>query len=162
PALESHDALINGAIAISMHQMQGVNPHHADRVLQSYADNIRKRVRGTQPQAMLAHLHQFLFEEQKFCGNSEDYYNPLNSYLPAFLEAKHGLPITLSIIYKTVSERLGMRVHGIGLPGHFLCALETGPIVDGEQPAMLIDPFGGGRMLTADEAQNAVEETFGD
>jgi len=160
--MDSPDALLEGAVAIAMHQMEDADPALADRTLQSYADAVRKRVRGTQPQALLAHLHAYLFEEQKYSGNADDYYNPMNSYLPAVLKSKHGLPISLSLVYKIVAERLGLRVHGIGLPGHFLCALETGPAIDGEQPAMLIDAFGGGRMLTGDEAQAAVEETFGD
>ena len=66
------------------------------------------RVRGNQQQALLAHLHQFLFEEQGFAGNSNDYYNPFNSYLPALLQTKLGLPISLSLIYKLVAERLGL------------------------------------------------------
>jgi len=161
--MDSPDALLNGAIAISMHQLEHVDPARIDRIIQSYADTIRKRVRGAQPQALLAHLHEFLFEEQKFGGNADDYYNPMNSYLPAVVKTKRGLPISLSLIYKLIGERLGLRVHGIGLPGHFLVAVEQGPVTaDGEQPAMLIDPFGGGRMLTGDEAQLAVEETFGE
>jgi len=161
--IDSPDALLEGAVAIAMHRMDSVEVGHVDRTIQSYADAIRKRVRGPQPQAILAHLHEYLFEEQKFSGNAEDYYNPMNSYLPAVLKSKRGLPITLSLIYKLVAERVGLRVHGIGLPGHFLVAVETGqPLREDGSNAMLIDPFGGGRVLTADEAQAAVSETFGE
>src|SRR5678809_1809159 len=74
-AIHSPDALLEGAVAIAMHQMDNVDVAHVDRVLQSYADTVRARVRGSQPQAMLAHLHNFLFEEQGFTGNNDDYYN---------------------------------------------------------------------------------------
>jgi len=161
-AIDSPDALLEGSVAIAMHQMDEVDPEHVDRSLQSHVDAIRKRVRGPQPQALMAHMHEYLFTEQKFSGNADDYYNPMNSYLPSVLKTKRGLPISLSLIYKIIGERLGLRVHGIGLPGHFLIAVETGPVVDDEQPAMLIDAFGGGRMLTGDEAQAAVEQTFGE
>jgi regulator of sirC expression with transglutaminase-like and TPR domain len=154
-SMDSPDALLNGAIAISMHQLEHVEPTRTDRILQSYTDIIRSRVRGSQPQAMVAHLHQYLFEEQKFEGNTDDFYNTTNSYLPAVLESKRGLPISLSLIYKLVAERLGLRVHGIGLPGHFMVALED------DQTAMLIDPFSGGRMLTAEEAYERVRIAFG-
>jgi regulator of sirC expression with transglutaminase-like and TPR domain len=161
--IDSPDALLEGAVAIAMHRMETVEVGHVDRTIQSYADAIRKRVRGPQPQAVLAHLHEYLFEEQKFSGNAEDYYNPMNSYLPAVIKSKRGLPITLSLVYKLVAERVGLRVHGIGLPGHFLVAVETGePTTEDGGNAMLIDPFGGGRVLTADEAQAAVSETFGE
>jgi len=151
----SSDALINGAIAIALHQMPDVDPAAVDATLQEYADTIRARVHGSQPQAILAHLHEYLFEKLGFAGNTEDYYNPLNSYLPAVLETKHGLPITLSLIYKVVAERLGLRSWGVALPGHFLVAVEAGG------PPMLVDPFVGGKILTADEAHERLNQTFG-
>jgi regulator of sirC expression with transglutaminase-like and TPR domain len=155
PAIESPDALLNGAIAISMHQLEHVDHARVDRVLQSYADTVRARVKGSQPQALVAHLHHFLFEEQGFAGNTDDYYNTANSYLPIVLESKRGLPITLSLIYKIVAERIGLRVHGVGLPGHFMVALEE------DDRAILIDPFCEGRMLTPDEAADRVRAAFG-
>src|SRR5947209_6518802 len=94
-AMESPDALLNGAVAVAMHQMPDADPTKIDATIQSYADAVRARVKGRQPQALLAHLHDYLFEELGFSGNVEDYYNPRNSCLPAVLETKSGLPITL-------------------------------------------------------------------
>ena len=154
--MNSPDALLTGAMAISMHQLDDVNPEEADATLQSYAETIRSRVRGRQPQALVAHLHAVLFDEQGLTGDTEDYQNPLNSYLPAVLTRKKGLPITLSIIYKIVAERLGLRSWGVGLPGHFLVGLE----LDGGHT--LIDPFNGGRIVSIDEAHDRVRELLGD
>src|SRR5262245_16532470 len=137
-ALDSSDGLLHGAVSIAMHQMPSADPVRVDATIQSYADTVRKRVRGTQTQALLAHLHAHLFDEVGFSGNSENYYVASNSYLPAVLNTKRGLPITLCLIYKLVGQRLGLRVHGIGLPGHFMCGVET------DQGVMLIDPFSGG------------------
>jgi regulator of sirC expression with transglutaminase-like and TPR domain len=154
-AINSPDALLQGAIAIAMHQMPGIDRQAIDRKLQKYADEVRSRVRGHQPQALLAHLHQFLFDEEKFAGNSNDYYNAHNTCLPAVLQTKLGLPITLCLVYKIVAERLGFRTWGVGLPGHFLVGLA----IDGS--TLLVDPFGGGRILTAEEAHNRMCEIFG-
>jgi regulator of sirC expression with transglutaminase-like and TPR domain len=155
-SINSPDALLNGAIAISMHQMEQVNPGHVDAQLQKYADTVRKRVRGGQTQAILAHLHEVLFEQEGFLGNSEDYYNTSNSYLPAVLATKRGLPITLSLVYKIVAERLGLRTWGVGLPGHFLVAVEEAP-----KKMILVDPFAQGRILTPQEAHERMKELFG-
>lgn len=155
PVINSPDALLNGAIAISMHQMDKVDAGAVDATLQQYVDTIRSRVHGSQPQALLAHMHQFLFDELGFTGNCDDYYNPINSYLPAVLEMKKGLPITLSLVYKIVAERLGLRAWGVGLPGHFLVALDCG------EATMLVDPFANGRILTPDEAHDRMIEQFG-
>ena len=155
PTINSPDALLNGAIAIALHQMEEADPAAVDATIQYYADTVRSRVRGSQTQALLAHLHEYLFDELKFVGNVEDYYNPANSYLPAVLATKRGLPITLSLIYKLVAERLGVRAWGVGLPGHFLVGVEA----DGSP--MLVDTFSGGRMITPDEAHARLQETFG-
>ena len=154
-AIESPDALIHGATAIAMHQLDNVNLQDVDATLQRFADVVRSRVRGSQPQALLAHLHDVVFEEEKFLGNQEDYYNTCNSYLPEVLRTKRGLPITLSLIYKVVAERLGLRAWGIGLPGHFLCGIDV------DSKIMLVDPFAGGRIITVDEAHARMQEMLG-
>lgn len=153
--ITSSDALLNGAVAIAMHQLEDADPAAVDATIQGYADTVRTRVRGGQPQAMLAHLHEFLFEEMGFRGNTEDYYSPSNSYLPAVLASRRGLPITLSLIYKLVAERIGLRSWGVGLPGHFLVAVE----IDGSR--MLVDAFASGRILTPQEAHERMQEMFG-
>jgi regulator of sirC expression with transglutaminase-like and TPR domain len=154
--IKSSDALLNGAVAIAMHQMPEVNPQKIDQQIQRYVEAVRKRVRGPQVQAILANLHYVLFEEGGLKGNTEDYYKPANSYLPAVLATKKGLPITLSLIYKIVAERLGLRTWGVGLPGHFLVAVEDGP-----EQLLLIDAFAGGRVLTRGEAHGRLQELFG-
>lgn len=155
PSINSPDALLNGAVAISMHQMEDIDAAGVDAEIQKLADTVRSRVRGDQPQAMLAHLHGLLFDEMGYTGNTEDYYAPSNSYLPAVMQSRKGLPITLSLLYKLVAERVGLRSWGVGLPGHFLVGIEC----DGS--SMLIDAFAGGRMLTPDEAHARMQEMFG-
>jgi len=155
PSIESPDALLYGAIAISMHQLDAVDPAKVDARIQRYVDLIRSRVRGRQPQAVMAHLHEVLFEEEGFRGNSSDYYNAGNSYLPTLLDAKRGLPITLSLLYKSIAERLGLRAYGIALPGHFLAGVELGGSI------MLIDPFFSGRELSTEEAHARMQQVYG-
>lgn len=154
-SIESPDALIYGATAIAMHQVENVDPAAVDATIQRYADTVRSRVRGPQTQALMAHLHDVLFEEEGFKGNTDDYYSTLNSYLPVVLQTKQGLPITLSLLYKAVAERLGLRAWGVGLPGHFLVAVEA----DGS--TMLVDPFAGGSLLTPEEAHARILQVLG-
>ena len=107
-SINSPKSLLHGAVAIARHQLDGTNVRDTEQRIKTLADTVRSRVRGSQPQALLAHLHHVLFDEEGFIGNSEDYYNPSNSYLPAVLEMKRGLPITLCMIYKLVADRLGL------------------------------------------------------
>ncbi len=156
----SSEALLSGALAIAMHEMPGLKVEAVGADLQAIADRVRSRVRGSQPQALLAHLHDVLFDEDGFRGDEADYYNPTNSYLPAVLASRRGLPITLSLVYKLVADRLGLQCWGVGLPGHFVVGVNDAPV--GEEPhTLLVDCFNGGRVLSEDDARGQVTTQFG-
>lgn len=155
PVIETSQGLLTAAVAMSMHELDDVSAEVIDRSVTGFADAVRKRVRSNSTEALLAHLHDVLFEEAGFVGNVEDYYNPLNSYVPAVLASKRGLPITLSLIYKVVAERVGLDVVGVNAPLHFMAAVR-----DGEK-RMLIDPFFGGRALSEEEALSRLDQIAG-
>jgi regulator of sirC expression with transglutaminase-like and TPR domain len=98
--------------------------------------------------AKLKRLNEFLFAERGFHGSRGDYYNRSNSYLNEVLDDREGLPITLSVLYLEVGRRLGLRLEGVALPGHFVVRHRP---AKGE-PA-LIDVFDGGAVLTREAAE---------
>jgi regulator of sirC expression with transglutaminase-like and TPR domain len=100
-------------------------------------------------------MHAVLFDEEVFHGNMERYYNALNSYLPAVLDTRHGLPIVMSLLYKIVGEGAGLTVHGINAPGHFMVRVHC------DNAWMIVDPFYGGQVLTRDEAFDRLDRVAG-
>ena len=155
PIIETTAGLLNAAIAISMHALDDVEPLEIDEQLGNLAHRVSSRVHHRSTEAILAHLHDVLFDEEGFQGNSEDYYNPLNSYLSAILQSRRGIPISLSLIYKVVGERVGLEVEGVNAPGHFVCRVMT------DQGWMIVDPYVGGGVLTAEEAFQRMEQGTG-
>src|SRR5258705_9517134 len=135
PVIDATDGLLYASVAIAMNHLDVCTPGLAEDLVEQYAGVIRSRVRSRSPQALLAHLHDVFFEELGFVGNSDDYYNPLNSYVPAVLQTRKGLPITLSLIYKVIAERIGLSVVGVNAPLHFMAG---GQIDD---RVMLFDHF---------------------
>lgn len=107
------------------------------------------------PERILA-LNQFLFHEQGFAPNLENFYDPRNSFLNDVLERKTGIPITLSIVYIEVARRIGLPIVGVSFPGHFLVKvpLEKGDIV--------LDPFAGGRPMTESALLERLKPIYGD
>lgn len=156
-AADTASGLLRSATAIALHECADESIDETEAEIARLAEAIGSRLRSREPDAVLAHAHEVLFDEGGFSGNTEDYYNPLNSYLPAVLRRRVGLPITLSLVYKCVLDRLGVRVHGVASPGHFVVAVEMG---EGRSP-MLVDPFHGGRTLTPDEAVRRIEQVTG-
>lgn len=154
-SLDSGDGLLRASVAIAAHQLDHADDREVSATLDRLARRVRRSVRGPQPQAVLAHLHDLLFDTLGFCGDTDDYLNPLNSYVPAALQLRRGLPITLSLIYKCIAERLGLDVQGVGLPGHFIVGVREG------RSTLLVDPFHAGRVLTHDDARELIHELFG-
>ena len=86
---------------------------------------------------------RYLFGELGFHGNEDDFFDPRNSCLDQVLERRVGIPITLSVMYMEIARRLAMPVFGISLPRHFVIQFDDGNY------ATYIDPFNGGRPITA-------------
>ncbi len=145
--LQTPRGLLGAAVAISMHELPDADFRAVDAALQRIAEAVRGRVQSGSAAALLAHAHAHLFDEMGFRGDDQAFGDPGSSYLPLVLKRRRGLPIALSLVYKSVLERVGLRVEGINAPGHFLTAVRA----DGA--AMLVDAFAGGRVLTRVEAR---------
>lgn len=150
--LETTDGLVRAAVAISRHRLADAAADPVLRQFDWFAAQVKDRVRHRSTQALLAHLHAVLFDEAGFGGNVNEYYHPRNSYLPSVLESRQGIPITLVLIYKAVAERVGIPVHGLNCPAHFLAEV----VAADEQ--LLVDPFHGGTILTYAEARQRIEQ----
>jgi regulator of sirC expression with transglutaminase-like and TPR domain len=123
-------------------------------------DELAERVRDRQwdetaPVIMLQDLGRVLFEETGFRGNRAEYYDPRNSFLNDVMDRRLGIPITLSVIYLEVGWRLGLPLHGVNFPGHFLVRY------DGEALKLLVDPFQEGLVRFEDEAQGLLDHVYG-
>ncbi len=106
--------------------------------------------------AMRAALTKYLFTERGFHGSRTDYYNRANSYLNDVMDDREGLPITLSVLYMEVGRRLGLKIVGVPLPGHFMARHEPA-----EGPAQLLDVFDGAREMSREEVEAKVRATSG-
>jgi len=146
--------LAAAALAIARIEYPDLSPEPALARLDNLAARSRASKAGTAPHA-LERLRDFLFEEEEFRGNAHDYYDPRNSCLNDVLERRLGIPITLSVLTMEVGRRVGLDIVGIGLPGHFC----VGARVEGE--LVVLDPFGGGRVLARAEAEAVASRAVG-
>ena len=99
-------------------------------------------------------VRSFLFGEQEFVGNVNDYGDPENSFLDAVLDRRTGIPITLAILMMEVARRRGVVAHGVGMPGHFL-------VQDPERDSTWCDPFHGGVLLDVDDCRELFRRVHG-
>lgn len=75
-----------------------------------------------------------------FEGDVTSYDAPLNADMMRVLDRRRGLPVSLAILYVAAARRMGWAAHPLNTPGHVLVRI-------GDGPAMMIDPFSGGRPV---------------
>lgn len=78
-------------------------------------------------------------------GNRANYDDPDNADLIRVMDRRHGLPVSLTILYTAAARRLTWRVEPLNTPGHVLARIES------ETEPVLVDPFNDGRILDAEE-----------
>jgi regulator of sirC expression with transglutaminase-like and TPR domain len=162
PRLASTQGLVHCVFGVSLHALDDACPQTLDRELDRLAALVRRQCssanssRGNRT-SLITYLHEVLFEQEGFGGAPQErYYNPLNSYLPAVFRLKHGLPITLGVVYKAVAERVGLPVEGIFSRGHFLVRVQD------QQGWLIVDPYHRGRILTVAEACQFISGIVGE
>jgi regulator of sirC expression with transglutaminase-like and TPR domain len=123
--------------------------------LDRMAGEVGKRLQpGDDPQENIKALNAYLFDDLEFRGNSEAYYDPRNSFLNEVIDRRTGIPITLSTVYLEVGWRLGMPLHGVGFPGHFLVKYSM------EKEEIVLDPFHRGSIVTEQDCQNRLDQVY--
>ncbi len=138
---------------------------HDDLDVEAYRREVDRMARAVKAlfdkeadeKAKLAALNKYLFAEHGFHGSRGDYYSRENSYLHAVIDDREGLPITLSVLYLELARRVGLKVVGVALPGHFVVRHEPAA---GEP--QLIDVFEGGVPLSRADADRKVKGITGE
>jgi regulator of sirC expression with transglutaminase-like and TPR domain len=148
--------LTEAALVIALEEYPSLQLDHYLEQVDEWSDAIRDRIEGsTDIERIVAEINRFLFEQEGFHGEADDYFDPRYAYLNEVLDGHAGLPIALSILYIEISRRLGVDVSGVSMPGRFLVK------VIGPWGELLIDPFDEGRVLTSIECQLILDRVYG-
>lgn len=108
------------------------------------------------PTQIIEKTNDYLFNIQKFRANTDDYYNPLNSYLNIVIERKTGIPITLAILYLHIAHALNFKMHPVNFPGHFLVM----HMLEDNSGEIIVDPFNGGRIMDDYSLKALLDQTY--
>ncbi len=100
---------------------------------------------------LLMSLNTVFFEQEDFRGATKNYYAPENSYLCQLLKTKRGIPISISVVYMLVAERVGIELHGIGMPLHFLVFHPTLNV--------FIDTFNHGAFISRADCEQFIRQS---
>ncbi len=143
-----------GALCVAAADGREVDFELALAELDSLAERVRHRVDlGDGMEEVIEAVDDVLFRQSGFRGpTSIEFHDPRNSLIDVVLERRVGLPLSLAIVEIEVAGRVGLPLHGVGLPGHFLVGAPDGRVMD---------PTEGGRRLTPDDCQALLRSVLG-
>jgi regulator of sirC expression with transglutaminase-like and TPR domain len=106
----------------------------AARLLSESAGVVTSRPRARLLAALIA-------GREGLSGDTLTYDDPDNADLAMLFERRHGLPVTLSLLYVALARRVGWTADALNVPGHVLVG------IGGESDRHLIDAFDHGRAV---------------
>ncbi|MEK7832565.1 MAG: tetratricopeptide repeat protein [Acidobacteriota bacterium] len=152
---EDNLELDRAALLIAAEEYPRLNVEEYLSLLDDFGEQARARDDAfADPLTRVMGLGNMLFDEFEFRGNSGNYYDARNSFLNDVIDRRIGIPITLSVVMIEVGRRIGLRLFGVGMPGHFIVKY-----VDDERE-FFADPFHGGRIVDEDRCRQMIEEMY--
>lgn len=153
---EAQIDLAQAALLIADSEPRGVDVSRSIAALDELGKNARREIARASAVAghilatpstkgrPIEHLLRWMYVDVGFHGNTADYFDPNNSFLDQVIERRTGIPITLAVVLMEIGRRVGLDIHGVSFPGHFLVRHE------GPEGPMFVDPFDG-RVLAQDD-----------
>jgi regulator of sirC expression with transglutaminase-like and TPR domain len=147
--------LERAALYIALEEYPALEVDAYLNALDTMAEEIRERLpQEFYPLKILQTMNRYLFEDLGYGGNRTDYYDPRNSFLNDVIDRRTGIPITLSLVYLAIAQRLDFPMIGINMPGHFIIR----PVVN--EMEVFVDPFHQGEILFLQDCEDLLVKVF--
>jgi regulator of sirC expression with transglutaminase-like and TPR domain len=148
---DANFALFEAAVSLAQDEYPELDVQGVLGEVDGLLERIRRRLPADAGQLQkLRLLNQFFFKDLNFGGNLNNYYDPENSFIPALLRTRRGIPISLAIVWMELAQGLGLSVSGIGFPGHFMLKINL------PMGQAVIDPLNG-QSLSREELSERLE-----
>ncbi len=141
-----------GAFLIARYASPNLEEACYRRRLDAFADRIRRRVANASGSGRAMTLASFFCEELGFTGNQKHYYDYRNSYIDWVIDHRVGIPISLSVVFLLIAERLDLPMYGANIPLHFLVTYADA------HSELFIDLFHGGTPLNRTHVRRFLRE----
>lgn len=113
-------------------------------------------------------LNSVIFGKLRFSANIKNFHSPSNSMINIVMESRKGNPITLSVIYMLIAQKLKLPIYGVNLPNLFILTFRADEqIKDLEnlsdemkavRPNFYINPYNRGIIFSRADIDNYLEK----
>lgn len=134
--------LFEAALACAAHDDPSRDTSAAKSLANEAIERLRRRLELESPEEAIA---EALAGDLRLTGDVLTYDHPDNADVIAIADRRKGLPVALGVFYLHAARAVGLDVHGVDFPGHFLLRIET------EEGPLALDPFSEGRVVLPSE-----------
>tara|TARA_R110002012_G_scaffold208942_1_gene379040 strand:- start:38695 stop:39561 length:867 start_codon:yes stop_codon:yes gene_type:complete len=143
------ESLLEGMWLISLYQYPDTELNELNKEIeQIYYDIWVELKEDLHPYDQIKIINGALFNKLKFRANTKNFHSPNNSFLKSVLESKKGNPISLSVVYMLVAEKLGLPIYGVNLPNLFIITYKS------EEVQFYVNAFNRGLIFSNKDIDN--------
>lgn len=130
-SLTEEQDLFDGAFLLAKYKYPDLEKQHIsdliDKIRLDVWLELNQSLNSFEKVKVLNHVFYNLYQ---FSANVSNYHAPQNSFINNVLESRKGNPVSLSVIYQIVANRLGIPIYGVNLPQHFVLAYKDDRLLE--------------------------------
>jgi regulator of sirC expression with transglutaminase-like and TPR domain len=149
-----HKDLLEAWLILSNYQYPDLDVSTISNKLDDLANQIKSEMKeNDKPIEKVMKMNKVLFKYEKFKGNFRNYHSPENSFINDVLTTKKGNPLSISLLYIILSQKLNLPIRGVNLPKHFIAAYISDELTDIDPVQFYINPFSLGAIITRKDVE---------
>ena len=115
------ESLFDGIMQIDQYFFPNTTLNYINHELNQMVEDISIQLTNSMsPVEKVMIINNVLFDVYKIYGDKENYHLPENSSFGNLIKNKKGNPLTISLLYTEIANRLNIPIKGINLPNHFI------------------------------------------
>jgi regulator of sirC expression with transglutaminase-like and TPR domain len=154
--------LMKGAMIISKFQFPNVDEKQVNAEVEQIKQKVWLEISEENTAFEIVKIfNHVIFDLCGFQSSKNNFYAAENSYINQVLDSKKGNPLSLSILYSVIAQRLQIPIYGVNLPNHFVLGfvdefqtLKMLGMSDDRNILFYINPFSKGRIFDHNEIEN--------
>ena len=146
--------LLEAWFIISKYQYPDIDEQFYRKKIYNLVSQINLEVEQTYSELeKISAFNRVFFTQNGFRGNTRNFQSPDNSFINTVIDKHMGNPLTLSMLYIIIAEKINLPICGVNMPKHFIIGFEDVNEINGDPIKFYINPFNKGAILNRQDLE---------